>query len=94
MPTGMRDSKLKVPVSLISGRSFNVICSRRTSVRGFIQSLAEHTGVDWFTQRLFKGGDELDDHKTLGTSGVARNTVIMVVCDDDAMPPLGWSDDD
>ena len=90
----MRDSKFKVTVSFISGRSFNVTCCRTTSVLEFRKSLAEHTGMTWFEQRLFKGGDELDDHKTLGSSGVARNKVIMVVCDDDAMPPLVWDWED
>ena len=95
MPTGMRGSKFKVTVSLISGRTFKLTCRRKDSFIEFKKSLLECTNMDyWFGQRLLKGGDELDNHTTLGNSGVDRNTVIMVVWDEDQPPPLVDSSDD
>ena len=80
MPTGMRSSKFKVTVSLLSGRSLQMVCCGAGLVEELKKRLAEQTGMDWFGQRLY--------YK------VRRSAELMRVFDDSKPPPLVASSSD
>ena len=88
MPTGMRRSKFNVVVSLLSGRSFQMSCGRGDVVEDFKKALAKQTGMDWFGQRLYHEGKELQNEEALGVAGVKQNAHLALVFDEDTPPPL------
>ena len=94
MPTGMRSSKFKVTVSLLSGRSLQMVCCGAGLVEELKKRLAEQTGMDWFGQCLYYKDKELQDGETLAMAGITRNAEVMLVFDDSRPPPLVDSSDE
>ena len=94
MPTGMRSSKFKVTVSLLSGRSLQMVCCGAGLVEELKKRLAEQTGMDWFGQCLYYKNKKLQDGETLATAGITRNAEVMLVFDDSRPPPLVDSSDE
>ena len=88
MPTGMRNSKFQVTVSLLSGRSLQVMCCRACFVEELKKTLTEQTPMLGFGQRLYYKGRELQNSWTLATAGIRRNAELMLVFDEDQPPGL------
>ena len=94
MPTGRRNSKLKVTVALLSGRTFSIAFLSDTTVKDFKMNLANHTYMDWFSQRLFYESRELNDEVTLLSASVRHGATLSLILDEDIPPPLVGSSDE
>ena len=74
-------------VSLLSGTTFRMPCGRGDFVEDCKKALAKQTGMDWFGQRLYYKGKELQNHEALGAAGAKQNADIALVFDEYMPPP-------
>ena len=63
-------------------------CGRGDFVEDFKKALAKQTGMDWFGQRLYHEGKELQNEEALGVASVKQNADLALVFDEDMPPPL------